>query len=48
MRLNPKVTKWVGIILILLIGGIHAWDANDSFQDAAYKGWFFLLIYRLY
>ena len=33
--------KWSGIILILLIGTIHAADAKDSFNDAVYKGWLF-------
>jgi len=37
----PKILVWLGIILILTIGTIHAVDAKDSFSDAAYKGWLF-------
>jgi len=36
-----KVVLWSGIVLILIIGGIHGIDAQDSFSDAAYKGWLF-------
>lgn len=33
--------KVLGTIFILSIGGIHIFDARESFQDAAYKGWLF-------
>jgi len=33
--------RWIGIVLILIIGGIHVIDAQDSFTDAVYKGWLF-------
>jgi len=36
-----KVLSWAGIILILIVGLIHALDAQDSFKDAIYKGWLF-------
>jgi hypothetical protein len=29
------------MVLILAVGGIHVFDARDSFQDAVYKGWLF-------
>ncbi len=32
-----------GIVLVLAIGAIHAWDAPDSFHDVAYKGVLFVL-----
>jgi len=32
---------WYGITLILIIGGIHVIDAQESFSDAVYKGWLF-------
>ncbi len=39
---NPsKTLTWIGVILILTIGGIHTYDEPDGFHDAAYKGWLF-------
>ncbi len=35
------IFRWIGIVLILIIGLIHAIDAPDSFSDAIYKGWLF-------
>lgn len=35
------IFRWLGIILILIIGLIHVIDAKDSFSDAVYKGWLF-------
>ena len=32
---------WLGIVLILVIGGIHFVDAKDCMSEAAYKGWLF-------
>jgi len=36
-----RIFLWSGIILISIIGLIHAIDAQDSFKDAVYKGWLF-------
>lgn len=41
MTNTSKTITWLGIILILTIGGIHTYDEPDSFADAAYKGWLF-------
>lgn len=41
MKQSPKVFTWIGIALILIIGGIHVLDAPDCFEDAMYKGWLF-------
>lgn len=32
---------WPAILLILTIGLIHLSDAQDGFEEAAYKGWLF-------
>ena len=40
----PNISKsfaGLGILFILAVGLIHVMDAQDSFFDAAYKGWFF-------
>ena len=35
------ISRWIGIVLILIIGLIHAFDAPDCFSEAVYKGWLF-------
>ena len=37
----PKIFRWPGIGLIVSVGLIHAIDAPDGFEEAAYKGWLF-------
>lgn len=32
---------WSAIALIIVTGGIHVYEAPDSFSEAAYKGWLF-------
>lgn len=41
MSNKQKILLWLGIGFILAIGLIHAYDAKDSFEEAAYKGWLF-------
>ena len=41
MNKFSKIFLWSGIILILATGLIHVMDAQDSFNDAVYKGWLF-------
>ncbi len=36
-----KLVLWPAIVLILITGFIHVFDARDSFEDAVYKGWLF-------
>ena len=43
MKGTSKLFLWLGMALILTIGLIHAIDAKDSFEEAAYKGWLFYL-----
>lgn len=38
---ESKCIFWSGIVLILIVGAIHLFDARDSFYEAAYKGWLF-------
>lgn len=38
-----KVIVWLGIFSILVTGIVHAIDAPDAFEEAAYKGWLFCL-----
>lgn len=37
----PGIYVWLGMFLIAAVGLIHLVDAPDSFEEAAYKGWFF-------
>ena len=37
----PKTWSWAAVGLLLVIGTIHAVDAPDCFEEAAYKGWLF-------
>ena len=32
---------WVGVILIMVTGVVHAIHAPESFEEAVYKGWLF-------
>ncbi|MBF0569754.1 MAG: hypothetical protein HQL18_03165 [Candidatus Omnitrophica bacterium] len=41
MKDISKILMWAGIVLILAVGLIHVIDAQDSFEEAAYKGWLF-------
>ena len=41
MNKNLNNFKWLGMVLILIVGIIHVIDAKDSFSDAVYKGWLF-------
>ena len=41
MSHQPRNLSWLGITLIVATGLIHAVNAPDSFQEAAYKGWLF-------
>ncbi len=41
--MSEKNLKWFGIILILIAGIIHFYDAPDSFGEAGYKGVLFAL-----
>ncbi len=41
MSRAAKIFLWFGVILIIIIGFIHAFDSPDSFKEAAYKGWLF-------
>ena len=41
MKSSTRIISWIGIVLILTIGLIHAINAPDSFEEAAYKGWLF-------
>ena len=36
-----RIILWLGIGLILISGAVHLIDAQDSFKEAAYKGWLF-------
>lgn len=36
-----KTFRWLGIGLIVIVGLIHAIDAPECFEEAAYKGWLF-------
>jgi hypothetical protein len=41
MRVSSDFCRWSGILLILMIGLIHVFDAPDSFSEAFYKGLLF-------
>jgi uncharacterized membrane protein YagU involved in acid resistance len=43
MKLSAKFIQNAGICLIIIIGAVHLWDASDSFKDAIYKGWLFVV-----
>ena len=43
MAQKSKAVTWFGIVLLIIIGAIHVIDAPDSFGDAVYKGWLFIL-----
>ena len=43
MKKTSKIVTWVGLVLIVTTGLIHAIEAPDSFGEAAYKGWLFCL-----
>ncbi len=36
-----KTFRWLGTGLIVIVGLIHAIDAPECFEEAAYKGWLF-------
>ena|SRR3989338_7097854 len=38
---TPKIFLWLGVMLILITGLIHAIEAPEGFSEAAYKGWLF-------
>ena len=42
MSEEPKRLLWFGIITILITGLIHIIEVSDAFEEAAYKGWFFV------
>jgi hypothetical protein len=42
MQTKPTSVEWAGIVLILLVGAIHVYDAPSSFGDAQYKGVLFV------
>jgi hypothetical protein len=42
MQTKPTAMDWGGIVLILLVGVIHLYDAPSSFGDAQYKGVLFV------
>ncbi len=41
MTKPSKIFLWSGVVLILITGLMHVIDAQDSFNDAVYKGWLF-------
>ena len=41
MTNQSKVVRWLGIVIILIIGLIHVIDAPHGFEEATYKGWLF-------
>lgn len=41
MEKLPNAIIWIGIILILATGFIHAIETEDAFEEVAYKGWLF-------
>ncbi len=43
MNNNSKFITWTGIVLILLTGIIHFYDAPDAFEEMTYKGVLFTL-----
>jgi hypothetical protein len=43
MNDNSKFITWAGIVLMLLTGIIHFYDAPDAFEEVAYKGVLFVL-----
>ncbi len=43
MNNNSKFITWTGIVLMLLTGIIHFYDAPDAFSEIAYKAILFVL-----
>jgi hypothetical protein len=39
---NKKLSEWIGIALILIIGIIHVYTSPDEFNDAPYLGIMFV------